>query len=65
MKFSVRTVPIPLQKGGWHTGPLTSVQLVTDLEECFEFLGGMPSELVFDQDRLLAVNENYDSIYKK
>ena len=52
--------------GEWHTGPLTSSQLVADLEECFEYLEGMPAELVFDQDRLLAVDENYgDIIYTK
>lgn len=52
--------------GGWYTGPLTSDQLVAALEECFEYLGGMPAELVFDQDRLLAVDENYgDVIYTK
>jgi len=52
--------------GEWYTGPLTSAQLVTALEECFEYLGGMPAELVFDQDRLIAVDENYgDFIYTK
>ena len=52
--------------GEWYTGPLTSAQLVAALEECFEYLGGMPTELVFDQDRLIAVDENYgDIIYTK
>lgn len=52
--------------GEWFTGPLTSSQLVAALEECFEYLGGMPAELVFDQDRLIAVDENYgDIIYTK
>ncbi|AHF10890.1 Mu transposase domain-containing protein [Dehalobacter restrictus] len=32
------------------------------LQECFEALSGMPKELVFDQDRLLAVDENYGDI---
>ena len=48
--------------GEWYTAPLTSTQLVSALEECFEFFGGMPAELVFDQDRLLAVDENYGDI---
>ena len=48
--------------GQWHTKPLTSGQLVASLKECFEALGGMPKELVFDQDRLLAVDENYGDI---
>lgn len=32
------------------------------LDDCFKFMGGMAKELVFDQDRLLAVNENYGDI---
>lgn len=52
--------------GEWYSGALTSAQLVAALEECFEYLGGMPAELVFDQDRLLAVDENYgDIIYTR
>jgi len=48
--------------GQWYTKPLTSRELVESLQECFEALGGMPKELVFDQDRLLAVDENYGDI---
>ena len=48
--------------GEWYTKPLTSGQLVAALQECFEYMGGMPKELVFDQDRLLAVDENYGDI---
>jgi len=52
--------------GWWYTVPLTSAQLVAALEECFEYMGGMPAELVFDQDRLVAVDENYgDIVYTK
>jgi hypothetical protein len=52
--------------GEWYTKALTSDLLTLALEECFEFFGGMPAELVFDQDRLLAVDENYgDIIYTK
>lgn len=52
--------------GRWYTAGLTSAQLTVALEECFDFFGGIPSELVFDQDRLLAVDENYgDIIYTK
>lgn len=52
--------------GEWYTTALTSNQLVLALEECFEFLGGMPAQLVFDQDRLMVVDENYgDIIYTK
>jgi len=48
--------------GEWHPRPLTTPQFVRSLQSCFEYLGGMPKELVFDQDRLLAVNENYGDI---
>jgi len=48
--------------GEWYPQPLTSRQLTTALQECFEYMGGMPKELVFDQDRLLAVDENYGDI---
>ncbi len=48
--------------GEWYTKPLTSGQLIDALSECFEALGGMTKELVFDQDRLLAVDENYGDI---
>lgn len=48
--------------GRWYTRALTSGQLVAALQECFEYMGGMPKELVFDQDRLLAVDENYGDI---
>lgn len=52
--------------GQWYDRPLTSRQLVDALDDCFEFMGGMAKELVFDQDRLLAVNENYgDIVYTK
>ena len=52
--------------GEWYAEPLTSAQLVSALQECFEYMGGMPKELVFDQDRLVAVSENYgDIIYTK
>jgi len=52
--------------GMWYTRALTAAQFVQALQICFEYLGGMPKELVFDQDRLLAVDENYgDIIYTK
>jgi len=52
--------------GEWYTQALTAEQLVSALQECFEYMGGMPKELVFDQDRLIAVDENYgDIIYTR
>jgi transposase len=51
-----------LKWGAWYTQPLISGQLIAALQECFEYMGGMTKELVFDQDRLLAVDENYGDI---
>ena len=40
--------------------------MVNAIKACFEWMGGKPKELVFDQDRLIAVAENYgDIIYTK
>ena len=48
--------------GEWQNQPLTSARFIQALQSCFEYMGGMPKELVFDQDRLLAVDENYGDI---
>ncbi len=48
--------------GKWFDKPLNSRQFTQVINECFEAIGGMPKELVFDQDRLLAVDENYGDI---
>ncbi len=48
----------------WWDKPLTSAKLVEMLNQAFEYFGGMPKELVFDQDKIVAVSENYgDVIY--
>jgi transposase len=46
----------------WSDKPLTTPRLVTMLQRCFEFYGGVPKELVFDQDKLVAISENYGEI---
>lgn len=46
----------------WLDKPFTTVHLVNMLRNCFEYMGGIPEELVFDQDKLLAVSENYGDI---
>jgi transposase len=46
----------------WSDKPLTTPRLVTMLKRCFKFFGGVPQELVFDQDKLVAVSENYGDI---
>jgi transposase len=48
--------------GMWYSKKLNALQFVQALQACFEDLCGMPKELVFDQDRLLAVDENYGDI---
>ncbi len=48
--------------GQWADKPLTAVMFVQMLKACFEYLGGVPAELVFDQDKLLAISENYGDI---
>ena len=48
--------------GKWYARKPTALQFAQALQTCFEYLRGMPEELVFDQDRLLAVDENYGDI---
>ena len=48
--------------GIWYTRKPTAIQFVQSLQMCFVYLCGMPEEIVFDQDRLLAVDENYGDI---
>jgi len=46
--------------------PVTTADLINHLLDCFEFLGGMPAELVIDQDSVMVVSENNgDIIYTK
>lgn len=45
--------------GYWQDRPFRAEDLVRALEECFVYFGGMARELVFDQDHLVAVSENY------
>jgi transposase len=52
--------------GVWYDYPPTASNMVNAIKQCFEWMGGKPKELVFDQDRLIAVSENYgDIIYTK
>lgn len=48
--------------GEWWDKPLTSAKLVELLNHAFEFFGGMPKTLVFDQDKTVAVSENYGDV---
>ena len=38
--------------------PFTSADLVRIRHDCFRYMGGMPEELVFDQDSIVCVSEN-------
>jgi len=52
--------------GVWYDYPPVAKDMVNAIRICFEWMGGKPKELVFDQDRLVAVDENYgDIIYTK
>lgn len=48
--------------GKWTERPFTAATFVQMLLACFEYLGGVPAELVLDQDKLVAVSENYGDI---
>lgn len=42
--------------------PFTSVDLVNICHNCFRYFGGMPQEMVFDQDSIVCVSENASDI---
>jgi len=46
----------------WQTRPFNAVDFVCALESCFEAFGGIPQELVIDQDTLMTVSENNGDI---
>jgi transposase len=48
--------------GVWFPYPPVAQDMVNAIRSCFEWMGGKPKELVFDQDRLIAVDENYGDI---
>lgn len=46
----------------FQTRPFTTTDLVRSCYECFRYIGGMPLELVFDQDSVVSVSENSGDI---
>ncbi|MBK5263185.1 MAG: IS21 family transposase [Peptostreptococcaceae bacterium] len=46
----------------WTDKPFTTVSFIDAHNRAFEYLGGMPVEIVYDQDRILAVSENSGDI---
>ena len=46
--------------------PFKTIDVILHLLNCFDFFGGIPEELVIDQDKILVVSENKgDIIYTK
>jgi transposase len=48
--------------GLFQDKPFTSEDLVRALYSCFEYYGGMPKQLVYDQDSVIVVSENNGDI---
>jgi len=46
----------------FQSRPFTTVDLCRALRGCFSYMGGIPQELVFDQDSIVAVSENYGDV---
>jgi transposase len=46
--------------------PFTTLDLIGHLLDCFDYIGGIPEELVIDQDNVMVVSENHgDIIYTR
>jgi transposase len=57
--FVVFTLSYSRYKWGiFQERPFMSANLVQALYGCFEYLGGMPKQLVYDQDSIIVVSEN-------
>ena len=46
----------------WSDKPFTTVSFIDAHNRAFEYYGGMPAEIVYDQDRVLTVSENNGDI---
>lgn len=46
----------------WQDKPFTTLTFIDAHNRAFEYFGGMPKEMVYDQDRILAVSENAGDI---
>lgn len=46
----------------WQLNPFTTDTFITAHRKAFEFYGGRPREIVYDQDKILAVSENHGDI---
>jgi transposase len=63
LRFVVFTLSHSRYKWGYfQEKPFRSADLVQALAMCFEYIGGMPRQLVYDQDSILVVSENSGDI---
>ncbi len=46
----------------WQDRPFTTIDVVNAHEEAFAFYGGMPEEIVYDQDHLMLTSENHGDL---
>lgn len=46
----------------WSDKPFTTLSFIDAHNKAFEYFGGMPEEIVYDQDKILAVSENNGDI---
>ncbi|MDD3225645.1 MAG: IS21 family transposase [Clostridium sp.] len=46
----------------WSDKPFNTMSFIDAHNRAFEYFGGMPKEIVYDQDRTLAVSENFGDI---
>ena len=46
----------------WQERPFTTDTFIRAHIKAFAFLGGRPKEIVYDQDKILAVSENHGEI---
>jgi len=61
--FAAFTLSYSRYKWGYfQEKPFKSPDLVLALQMCFEYMGGMPRQLVYDQDAILVVSENNGDI---
>lgn len=61
--FVIFTLSYSKNKWGiFQDRPFLTSDLIRSLYGCFEYFGGMPRQLVYDQDSILVVSENYGDI---
>ncbi|OIJ11333.1 transposase, partial [Anaerobacillus alkalilacustris] len=46
----------------WLNRPFTTKDLIMAHENAFQYFGGIPYEIVYDQDRIIIVSENYGDL---